>query len=397
MQYLKAISLAGLWAAVSAAPTPPAPSSSSSSLRVAHPIPVEKIPAEVKDWYWSGYSAGYDTGLAEGEYSVHGMTSDGEGGLTTDDEDEQEYYIDRDHIDPYDRDPASLFNTVGFHRRSELPTASGNEGSGLTTAKEEAGSSFDPLADWLDDIEKYYSQPGHGTNALAQVVHDDDDNYNEHAKSDASPSHVEIQVCKPVRHECCDTCKCRRPYWYTYTCATLPLLPTETLHPRATAPMNPHDQNIHRVGAAEFDLVQGGPVVPYSEVVHRIHAQYPSAALEPLPNEVCKEVAPSADVNDGYVTPFWFCASKPEYFDPGTDRPLPTITFVPTAMFDALPGALTTLGALLVLEQGNHPAENFSLEFGRYGSDTPCLGTVVECLYALPCWQSQWTCEAVSE
>jgi hypothetical protein len=57
-------------------------------------------------------------------------------------------------------------------------------------------------------------------------------------------------------------------------------------------PMNPYNQIIKIVSSDDYEAECGGPPVPFSEIVRRIHLEHPSAAYDPKPNVACKEIKP---------------------------------------------------------------------------------------------------------
>jgi hypothetical protein len=57
-------------------------------------------------------------------------------------------------------------------------------------------------------------------------------------------------------------------------------------------PLNPYIQDIKPVSSDEYEASCGGPPVPYSEIVRRIHLEHPDVAYEAKPNVACKEIKP---------------------------------------------------------------------------------------------------------
>jgi hypothetical protein len=162
-------------------------------------------------------------------------------------------------------------------------------------------------------------------------------------------------------------------------------------------PMNPYDQVIEHVTSSEYEAINGGPPVPHSELIRRIHLEHPSVAIEVIPNEACKEVKPDCAHYGSCELPFWLCAQKPELFGPFAGHPWPNITFVNEQRFSEQPGEAVPLRQLWTLEQGIHPDVQFTVEYSEeyagINDNTPCMGVVIDCLAGPPCWRSQWTCQ----
>jgi hypothetical protein len=53
------------------------------------------------------------------------------------------------------------------------------------------------------------------------------------------------------------------------------------------------DQQIKDVSSDEYEAFYGGPPIPFSEIVRRIHLEHPTEAYEAKPNVACKEIKPA--------------------------------------------------------------------------------------------------------
>jgi hypothetical protein len=60
--------------------------------------------------------------------------------------------------------------------------------------------------------------------------------------------------------------------------------------------MNPADQAINFVSSDEYEAFCGGPPVPFSEIVRRIHLEHPTDTYEAKPLVACKEIKPDCTV-----------------------------------------------------------------------------------------------------